>query len=204
MRKGVSVILALAVTANPALAGVTGRPSRQTLIVRSYDNYGVSPAKLDAAETDVRRIFARTGIAIIWVDCGDTSNGRCAQPLAINELVIRFVRASATGEHGRFTMGYALVDEHAVAGALLTIYPDLVSRIADEAAADRPLLGRVIAHEMGHLLLGSTHSRHGLMRPVWTPTDVARDFSLDWVFSTGEANRMREWLANPPRLQDRR
>src|SRR5258705_7958204 len=120
MGKRVIIILALAVTATPALAGAAGRTPRQTLIVRSYDNYGVSSGQLEAAETDVRRIFARTDIAIRWVDCVDASNGGCAQPPGINEPIIRFVRASASDEHRRFTMGYALVKENAVAEGLVT------------------------------------------------------------------------------------
>jgi hypothetical protein len=46
------------------------------------------------------------------------------------------------------------------------------------------LLGRAIAHELGHLLLGTTsHEREGLMRAYWLADEVRRRFTRDWTFS---------------------
>ena len=50
----------------------------------------------------------------------------------------------------------------------MTIDPRLVGAVAAQAEADPSLvLGRAIAHELGHLLIGTTrHSTHGLMRAL--------------------------------------
>jgi hypothetical protein len=50
----------------------------------------------------------------------------------------------------------------------------------------------VLAHEIGHLLLGTSHhAEHGLMRPNWTDQELRRAIGLEWHFSISEARRMR-------------
>lgn len=55
------------------------------------------------------------------------------------------------------------------------------------------LLGRTIAHEIGHLLLGTReHARTGLMRAVWSVDAVRLSRPVDWLFTAREARTMRE------------
>jgi hypothetical protein len=83
------------------------------------------------------------------------------------------------------------------AGSVATIYLDRVDALAMESAADPgELLGRAIAHEIGHLLIGSpNHARVGLMRAVWGSGELRRRLPSDWVFSSGEAAELRHQLA---------
>jgi hypothetical protein len=54
------------------------------------------------------------------------------------------------------------------------------------------LLGRAIAHEIGHLLLRSNaHAESGLMREVWTAEQVVRNRREDWTFSPGQSGDLR-------------
>jgi hypothetical protein len=47
------------------------------------------------------------------------------------------------------------------------------------------LLGRVIAHEIGHLLLsGAPHEAAGLMRSRWSENEVRDQRLLDWRWSS--------------------
>jgi hypothetical protein len=73
-------------------------------------------------------------------------------------------------------------------GQLATVFPDRVRGLARRAAVDyAPLLGRVMAHELGHLLLGvSTHSATGLMRGNWTHHDVRRQRDDEWLFAADD------------------
>jgi hypothetical protein len=68
-----------------------------------------------------------------------------------------------------------------------------VAWLAKTAGTDvAVLLGRVIAHELGHLLRRtSAHARHGLMRPNWTPDEVRRNRAADWAFTAGDVAAMR-------------
>jgi hypothetical protein len=57
---------------------------------------------------------------------------------------------------------------------LATVYVTCVAWLATAARTDvAVLLGRVAAHELGHLVIRtSAHARRGLMRPHWTPDEV--------------------------------
>lgn len=53
------------------------------------------------------------------------------------------------------------------------------------------LLGRAIAHEIGHLLLGTAdHPTGGLMRALWSQDELRGLKPSHWRFSSGEAARM--------------
>ena len=94
------------------------------------------------------------------------------------------------------SLGYSLVDVRYRAGSLATIFADRVESMATAAAFDPGvLLGRTIAHELAHLLIGTTeHSVHGLMRARWDARELERDRQRDWVLSRDEAARMRRGL----------
>jgi hypothetical protein len=75
---------------------------------------------------------------------------------------------------------------------------NVVATVYAAAAAERArrigleltvLIGRVAAHEIGHLLIGTrAHSRDGLMRAAW---DVGRIRPSDWQFSASDAASIR-------------
>lgn len=60
------------------------------------------------------------------------------------------------------------------------------------------LLGHVIAHELGHLLLGPrNHSAGGIMRADWNHNGAMPEIRADCLFFTKEqASRIRQRLAN--------
>ena len=54
------------------------------------------------------------------------------------------------------------------------------------------ILGHVMAHELGHLLLGTnSHSRDGLMVARWNRDDLARAARGDLLFRPEESRRMK-------------
>ena len=85
-------------------------------------------------------------------------------------------------------LGNALINSDVGTGVLATVYIDRVEWVAKRTGVDRDtLLGRAIAHELGHLLMAtSIHHTHGLMRGVWTPSEIRRRQERDWVFGPGE------------------
>jgi len=55
------------------------------------------------------------------------------------------------------------------------------------------LLGRAMAHEVGHLLLGTReHAAAGLMRGKWTSRELKTNRGADWQLSRGEAASLRQ------------
>ena len=80
---------------------------------------------------------------------------------------------------------------------LITIDPRLVDVVASQAdASPSVVLGRAIAHELGHLLIGTPrHSSRGLMRALWSQEELRGDRAGDWRFSADESALMKRTLA---------
>ena len=106
------------------------------------------------------------------------------------DLVLRLISAPK-GTRGS-ALGWSVVDLRLRAGTLGTVYLDHVTSVATRTRTDLgSLMGRAMAHEIGHLLLGtSRHSADGLMRARWLDLEVRRDLASDWVWSAAEVLEM--------------
>ena len=132
---------------------------------------------------------AAAGIDVTWLVCGEgasPSNPRmCEIPLGLTELALRLVRLPGVpSARGQLQLGYSLVDTRVAEGKLATVYVDRVHWLAAQAGADTAVVsGFAIAHETGHLLLGTNaHSASGLMRAVWSRAELERAERADWRF----------------------
>ena len=102
------------------------------------------------------------------------------------EFVLRLIRSNeSTPAPLQFPLGEAAIDDSIGVGEFATISVDRVEKMARSSHTDTAvLLGRAIAHELGHLLLGTNHhSESGLMRAHWRPEDLRRNRSEDWVLT---------------------
>lgn len=169
-------------------------PFDDRVVVRTYDQVGVAPRELATALETARAILSRAAIDLVWRNCGPCDEARWPR-----ELTVRIAAASAQTESG--PLGYAVVNVRQRSGSLATILADRVESMASAAEIDAGiLLGRAIAHELAHLLLGTTeHSAHGLMRANWTARELQRDVQGDWMLSRDEGARMRRELTARPR-----
>jgi hypothetical protein len=81
-------------------------------------------------------------------------------------------------------------------GVLATVYVDRVLNLVRRLDIDqRTLLGRTIAHEIGHLLLATNrHSTSGLMRELWSPEELLASRADDWALRPFEAAAIRQRL----------
>jgi hypothetical protein len=90
-------------------------------------------------------------------------------------------------------LGLAVIDPRTQVGEMATIFRDQVRRVARRAGVDHgELLGRALAHEVGHLLLRAPgHSDEGLMRAVWTDAELAGNRREDWLFAPTDRHRLQ-------------
>ena len=158
------------------------------IVVRIYDSAHVSPGEMDQARASAEAILASTGIKPIWRPCHQPA---CTDPVKPHEVMVRIVTSGPQGVND--SLGYSLVDVSQRAGSLATIYADRVQALAGKAEMNNGvLLGRVMVHEIGHMLLGtSRHSLCGLMRALWTTGELRRDLPSDWMFSASETAELR-------------
>ena len=142
---------------------------------------------LAQAKATVEQIMMTSArVTVTWPACP------CASPLGSAELVVRIAAAPPTSQPG--SLGFSLVDMEKQTGTLATVFADRVHATAAMAGLDEgELLGRVIAHELAHLLIGSRdHGTHGLMRGAWSATDLAQQHAAEWRLSRAEGIVIRQ------------
>jgi hypothetical protein len=179
---------------------------------RTFQDAGISLQWVDCAVASsivdrpslARRSAQREGRSIVDrlpAEAHSAKAGQeCAQPLREgSDFVLRLVPPPAANHSSSriVAMGSSLINHDSRAGALTTVDPELVLKIARASGVDfATLLGRAIAHEIGHLLLGhSQHSRDGLMRAFWSQDEIRGIRTASWQFSEAEAAQMRQGLA---------
>jgi len=169
------------------------------ITIRTYDNTSLSSADQLSAIATATTILETAGLDVEWRACNAAfvraSDDLCVAPLGRNELALRLVMLPPSpNTSGDVALGYSLVDTRARGGSLATVYVDRVSGLAHTCSIDvRILLGRTIAHEIGHLLVGTTkHSARGLMRAVWSAEALRRSSAGDWLFTAREGRVMRD------------
>jgi hypothetical protein len=165
--------------------------------VRVYDRAGLSTGSRDLALAHAAVVLSRASVEVTFFPCGRRDPippSGCDVPLAGDEMALRIVRGMPSRDDRQASrLGDALIDWQTPRGVLATAYLDPIVCLARMAGRDVPtLLGHVIAHELGHLLMATTsHATHGLMRAVWSPAELRREISDDWAFSPFEADAMR-------------
>jgi hypothetical protein len=163
------------------------------LTVRVYDNAGVPKGVLRTALETAATTLRPAELEVAWLTCSGLG-GRCMTPPGRGELVVRLVRSTPSSQvSDDNSLGTALIDPATGTGVLATVYVDRVERLARGSEGELgTLLGRAMAHEIGHLLMGHTaHAARGLMRPRWTRAEIARNARADWRFDTPDVRAIR-------------
>ena len=161
-----------------------------TVSVRVYDIYGLPPETRQEALTLAAAALEGAGVHAVMVDCTvKPALAACAAGLGDGELVLRIHRHPKDGIH---VLGDAIVRESGPS-TVATVYAAAIAERARRTGGRlAALVGRVAAHEIGHLLLGSNaHAGHGLMRPAW---DLSRLDRGDWAFTVEDAAAIRQRL----------
>ena len=188
------------------------RFGRARVQVRVYDTTVMSAADQTVALRAATGVLAAAGIDMTWLVCGisdESANPEaCRTRLTRDELVVRLVRLAGTpSARGQLSLGYSLLDMSAGSGTLATVYVDRVEWLVSQARNAQPptpnaqgdhvkqLLGFALAHEVGHLLLGTNaHAAAGLMRAVWSRSDLQRNNPADWLFTAADSLAMSRAL----------
>jgi len=185
-----------------AFAGESDYSPRITVLVDNYSQ--ASPAILGGAEREAGRIMGKAGLRAVWLECpmGPSTadrQGPCQKTPEATDIRLRVLAAPVQNKFGDTVFGFTV---HPV---LASVYYDYAVRRAksDDAEFEIPIiLGCVIAHELGHLLLGSNgHSGTGIMRPRWEPSQVQQLRMGTLLFTTEQSKQMRVEARARMRLQ---
>ena len=205
--KAAVYFMSIVLGTHTATLNAAPRP-KAAVTIRTYNYAALCASKLSESRAEAAHIFRQAGIVLEWVECrvpGSIDGAACMEPLLVGrDLMLRLVdRAPSPGER-IVALGESILDREQRGGVLMTVDVFPVRAIAERAsAAVSVLLGRAIAHEIGHLLLGSPeHPRLGLMRAFWSHDELRGAKPALWGFSSREAAQMRETLRQSTRTAD--
>jgi hypothetical protein len=185
-------------------------PLALLVTIRLYDSSGMPAADLQAAMLTANAALRTGQVAAAWVVCpppgaapAPNSSGCTGLPHE-SDLLVRIVRAPDAFISAD-TLGFAAVDTTAGRGSLATVFADRIVRLAARSRIDAAtLVGYAIAHEIGHLLLGTdAHAPRGLMRAAWTLPEMTRRLPTDWRFSRSDAAQLVGAAERSERAQER-
>lgn len=200
---GVIGIVVVGLGARSAGAADIGEPDAEVIVVRIYTPRHLR-GEIRTARRTASAILGQARIEIEWLECGPLSDvgessAVCSRPVEANELIVRILSAGTKNAGPDVaTLGFAFVDLDAGGGSLATVFADRVWGMAKGSGVGAAeLLGRTMAHEIGHLLLGTNrHASHGLMRACWSGADLRRTRTTEWLFDAREGEVMRWGIAS--------
>jgi hypothetical protein len=178
-------------------------PPKPDVAISLYDYAHVSAELLAKAEEDAQRVFRQAGVETVWTTClpkSEKARSRSNDCYRVDatHLMLKIL-PHATAAHVRDrgdVLGTASVDERGVSYYAYVFY-DNVQRVAEKRKLGHALLGDVLAHEIGHLLLGSnSHSVSGIMSAHWYGEELRRISEATMFFAPSQSRMMRDRLAS--------
>ena len=187
----------------PAAAepGSTAGPEPARLQVRLYDYARLSPAMIEWATGDAKEVLSKAGIATHWLDCSmslsdEDLDPACRVPsgptVVVLKILPREMAERFTVPEGSF--GFAMLSDKANGfGSQAVVFYHRVNELAADMDSYRSVaLGHILAHEIGHLLLGSgSHSSQGIMRATWQNADLEKAIRGKFRFTQKQAKRLK-------------
>ena len=150
-----------------------------------------------AAEEEAHKIFEQAGLETVWLNCSpkleNTQPSGCYITCRTH-LVLKLQRHAVSKQVRNRTdvLGVATLDEKG-AGYHGYVFYDRVQKLAEARKLSDTLRGDVLAHELGHLLLGSTaHSISGLMSGQWSGEGLRRVSEATMFFAPSASRVMRD------------
>jgi hypothetical protein len=174
------------------------------VVIRLYDMATSDTRGRVVAMRAASDAIASAGIKVKWRDC---SRGGAAHPCRTvrdaGDLVVRVMPARGATDSDT-QLGFAPIDPSGRPTVLATIYYDLVTRVSRRTGLGaNELLGRAIAHEIGHLLLREPgHAHSGLMRSLWTDEELMQNRADDWTFSEADRRQVQAVRESAPADDD--
>ncbi|HEY6292415.1 MAG TPA: hypothetical protein VI455_12770 [Terriglobia bacterium] len=200
---GLVLVVGVAVggVARPGLARARRAPKTSlTFTVRVYNHVRLAPAVLSSAEQETDSIFRSAGLEIVWIDCpvsGELEDAYpgCQAGLGPADFMMKILspemaaQASSSQTRLAYAIGDCLPD---LLGCWAAASYGKVQNLALRADISPALiLGKVMAHELAHLLLGPEHSDTGIMRAELENGDFGPGRLPSLVFLVAQRERLR-------------
>ena len=164
-----------------------------------HNDAGILPGILLSAESEASRVFRQSGIEVHWLNCplppeGPEAPSQCEVADFPAHLQLRIAKRSRNLNGLTLGISYLSADGSGC-------YADLFYRRVEEMHESShvslaSILGHGVAHEIGHLLLGTnSHAETGIMRARWQRWELASVSKGTLFFSSTQSQEMRNKLA---------
>jgi hypothetical protein len=172
--------------------------------VAVYNDADAPAGAIAEAEAAAARIFRQAGLEVQWLNCalpGETQAqfALCTQAVFPTHLQLRILRRPRGVAVS--TLGLSYLAAHGTGCYSEVFYAEAVDlgvRFGQKAAV---ILGHAMAHEVGHLLLGTnSHSAFGIMRAHWQPEDLTSAGQGMLVFNRAQSQLMTQKLSSARHL----
>ena len=169
-----------------------------------YNYAGLSAETLAKAEQEAARIYERAGLETQWLDCPLSpaeadQYPACQLPVGVTRLALRLLsrEMAERRKSDPMTFGFALLPEDGGFGTIVNVYPHRAGELAKgREKTQAVILGHLMAHELGHLLLGvGSHSANGLMHVPWRKKELELVSQGSMFFMPWQAEQMRTQVA---------
>lgn len=188
-------------------AGVANAEESAAVIrVRLWNYAEVPPRTLADAKRHTSAILERARVRVEWAECrlreGDgPKDSACLLPVTPLDLQMRILdrRMAKRARSTRGCLGYALLTDgfDSVASVFFQRAVDLES---GDLISQSSVLGAMMAHEIGHLLLDQGHHPDaGILRASWSKEDMRAIARSQLHFTDAEGQLMRSMVAQRER-----
>jgi hypothetical protein len=188
------VLAALASLSGSAASGRSKQEPTIRLAVSVFNDAQVPQKVLRVAQARAETLLDAAGIALTWLDCG--TPGNWVQDIGCRDIAFPShlsVRLARNGLHRTGDVfGESFLDDKGLGNYASVYVEPLAASRALDVVSEGDLLGYVVVHELGHLLLGlDSHSPGGVMRATWDFAALQQLAHGTLTFSAIEAERMR-------------
>jgi hypothetical protein len=188
------------------LAGAVVPQPELHITARVYNYANLPGDTLARAEAEATRVFQQIGVAVEWLDCSLGSGfppqpAACNHPVRPTHLAVKLLPLEMMdGLHlGRVTMGFAaLAGQSQFATDAFVCVPCIKELTGDSYLMREPdspqaiILGGVMAHELGHLLIGKAgHSLAGIMHGPWKRAEMLLALQGRLGFTSAEGREIQ-------------
>jgi hypothetical protein len=164
-----------------------------------------SPVTVQSMENEASAIWQRYGVRLQWP--ASRYGGQCSRVLGTFDVLVEYQPSSVDHASGSSVLGSTHLAPAGIDRVGIFVDYDETQHLLESLSASRliPLmghpdvgpadigraLGRVLAHEIGHVLLDAPrHQPWGLMRRAFAPDDLAARQRWTYTLSKKEVERL--------------
>ena len=182
------------------------------ITVLVYNYVHILPSALTRAEKEAGRVLGQAGVQTEWLHCrlgdeGTLDAEACRRALGASDLVLKILPRPEAADNGvtRGALGFGYACPPGNRAAYATVFYQRIEEAAKQGeASESQLLGHAVAHELGHVLIGSnSHSERGIMRARWVAKDLKSAARRDLNFTAEQTEMIRAEMLRRSQVLDR-